>query len=446
MPGLSTIVSAVRSVLCYRHLRPRQLQAHRDRAVRRLIRHAYAKVPYYRRLMDREGVRPGDVRSAKDLGRIPVTDRDTLQELPPGEIMARGVHSERLLAASTSGASGKPITVRRNWVEQRLHSLFWLRARHYFGLRPTDRIVSVSYVREGRGHGLQLHQIPLRALGLYRKHRIDCCLQADQIADALYELRPDWVSGQAGAVARVGRFLMEDPRPPLRPRAVAAGGQMITPGMRRDIVRGFGAPFHTGYASHEFGLIAWECRQTGKLHVCDDSLVLELLQDGQPVGPGERGEVVGTDLLSYAMPFIRYSLGDLAVRGDSACPCGLPFSTIERIEGRTVDFFPLPDGRTLHPYRVVGELLDAAPWVRRYQLLQETIQRIRLRIVPFGKPSPEQIERVEAGIRPILGPEVDFRIELTDELDIPPGEKYRILRSRVAHGVGGSAETRGAGD
>jgi phenylacetate-CoA ligase len=422
------------------------LQAHRDRAVRRLIRYAYAKVPYYRRLMDGHGVRPEDIGGAADIRRIPVTDRDTLQELTPDEITARGTRPDRLKTTRTSGATGKPIFIRRTWWEQRLHSLFWLRARHYFGLRPTDRIASISFVRSGPGHGLQLHQIPLRALGLYRKHRIDCCLQADEIADALYELRPDWVGGQAGAVARVGRLLMEDPRPPLRPRAVAAGGQMITPGMRRDIARGFDAPFHTGYASHEFGLIAWECKQTGKLHVCDDSLILELLEDGQPVGHGERGEVVGTDLLSYAMPFIRYSLGDLAVRGGSACPCGLPFSTIERIEGRTVDFFPLPDGRTLHPYRVVGAFLNIAPWVRRYQLVQEATDRIRLRIVPYRTPTPEQLEHVDGKIRPILGPEVDFRIELTDELDIRPGEKYRILRSRVTEGVDGSTEAQGAGD
>lgn len=434
MLALSTVGSAVRSVLACRRMRPAQFQAQRDVAARRLIQHAYANVPYYRDLMDRHGLRPETIRGAADLSRIPVTTREVMQTLPDDRITARGVRPDRLIITTTSGATGRRITVRRTWLEQRVHSLFWMRSRHYFGLRPTHRIAAIAYARRGRGHGLQPHQVPLRALGLYRKHTIDCYREPEEIAREVYALRPDWVSGQAGAVARMGRFLLEEGWPPLRPRGVTVGGEMVTAGMRRDIARGFGAPVRTGYGSQEFGLIAWECKETGHMHVCDDSVVLELLSDGAPVEPGGRGEVVLTDLHSYAMPFIRYELGDLAVRGAQPCPCGLPFSTIKRLEGRTVDFFPLPDGRTLHPYALVGRILNAAPWeVRRWQLVQEARDRITLRVMPFRPPRPEEIRRVEEAVRPVLGPAVSFRVILVDDLEAGPGEKFRVYRSYVSN-------------
>ncbi len=78
--------------------------------------------------------------------------------------------------------------------------------------------------------------------------------------------------------------------------------------------------------------MAWECRHSGDLHTCDDGVLVEVLRDGRPAEPGERGEVVVTNLHAYAMPFIRYRIGDLATRG-APCGCGAPFSTIGEITG-----------------------------------------------------------------------------------------------------------------
>jgi phenylacetate-CoA ligase len=76
--------------------------------------------------------------------------------------------------------------------------------------------------------------------------------------------------------------------------------------------------------------MAWECRHSGDLHTCDDGVLVEVLVDGRPAEPGERGEVVVTNLHAYAMPFIRYRIGDVATRA-APCRCGAPFATIGEI-------------------------------------------------------------------------------------------------------------------
>ena len=157
--------------------------------------------------------------------------------------------------------------------------------------------------------------------------------------------------------------------------------------------------------------MAWECRHSGDLHTCDDGVLVEVLRDGQPVEPGERGEVVVTNLHAYAMPFIRYRIGDLATRG-APCACGAPFSTIGEIQGRMIDYFPLPDGRLLHPYEIVSRLVwGPAEWLRQYQLVQERRDRVVLYAVVAEPASGERLEEVERTVRPLLGHGVEFVID-----------------------------------
>ncbi|MCJ7644945.1 MAG: hypothetical protein MUP28_10770 [Candidatus Aminicenantes bacterium] len=62
-----------------------ELSAYRDRSLRRIVRHAYENVPYYRDLFDRTGVSAADIRTAGDLALVPMTEkRDLKEELPPG--------------------------------------------------------------------------------------------------------------------------------------------------------------------------------------------------------------------------------------------------------------------------------------------------------------------------------------------------------------------------
>jgi phenylacetate-CoA ligase len=160
-------------------------------------------------------------------------------------------------------------------------------------------------------------------------------------------------------------------------------------------------------------------------------VVVEVLRDGQPVEPGERGEVVVTNLHAYAMPFIRYRIGDLATRGHS-CPCGAPFGTIGEIQGRMIDYFPLPDGRLLHPYEIVSRLVwGPDEWIRQYQLVQERRDRVVLYVVTGTPLAPERAAEVNAIVRPLLGPEVEFELQPVERIPFESTGKLRPSRSLV---------------
>jgi phenylacetate-CoA ligase len=123
--------------------RPRRVTRHeiaalRDARLRRLIAHAHARVPYYRALFEKHGVTPGRIRTADDLACIPVSTRRDFQAAPVASLVALGVNPMRLIVHRTSGSSGEPMMVRRTWLEERITTLFHLRAYRDLGLRASD--------------------------------------------------------------------------------------------------------------------------------------------------------------------------------------------------------------------------------------------------------------------------------------------------------------------
>jgi phenylacetate-CoA ligase len=402
----------------------------RDDCVRRLVAHAYRSVPYYRTLFRESGISPQDIVTAEDLRYIPISTRKTLQGLPVEAVVAEGVRPENLICKRSGGSSGAPLSIRTTWFENRLRRWYRVREKRYFGTRPFDRIGRVGSPEDAGKPSVRKRL--RRQLRLYSVHTVSVYLQPDEILVDLGALRPDVIQGYPGAIARVCASMNDSDREKIRPRFVLTGAEVLTPLARRQISEGFGAPVYDRYGSQETGVIAWECRETGLYHISDDSVVVEVLRDGRPAAPGERGEVVVTSLHAYAMPFIRYRLGDVVTRGEDRCSCGQPFSTLSAIQGRVLDYFPLPDGRLLHPYIVNRRCFKWTPWIRDCQLRQERENLVRACLVPVRHPSDEELNQLEECMAAVLGTGVEVRIELSDEIPLEFNGKFRPYRSMVS--------------
>ncbi|HEX2218412.1 MAG TPA: AMP-binding protein [Gemmatimonadales bacterium] len=416
----------------WRHGRPGRtdLRAWQDARLRRLVLHAYESVPFYRRLFDRHRLHPRHVRGVRDLELIPFTDKAEMRRARSADLLARGLDPAALLSVRTSGSSGEPFTVRRTWLEDKLQYLLRLRTFRAFGIRHRDRIVVVGVGGRPESGDRKVVGRSLRALGFHDKRLIDGLQDPARVAVQLREARPEVLVGLPGMLHRLTAPELSSIVTEVRPRVVVVGGEVATPAMRLRIREVFGAPLYETYGSHECPLMAWECRHSGDLHTCDDGVLVEVLRDGQPVEPGERGEVVVTNLHAYAMPFIRYRIGDLATRG-GACGCGLPFAAIGEIQGRMLDYFPLPDGRVLHPYEIVRLLVwGPGEWLRQYQLVQERTDRVVLYAVA-GEPVAARLEAVTRAVRPLLGPAVEFEIRLVERIPVESTGKLRPSRSLV---------------
>jgi phenylacetate-CoA ligase len=408
-----------------------ELRAWQDARLRRLVRHAYDSVPFYRRLFDRHRLHPRHIRGVMDLELIPTTDKAMMRGERPEALLANGHDGASLLTVRTSGSSGEPFTIHRTWLEDKLQYLLRLRAFGGFGMRHRDRIVSVGVGGRPESGDAKVIGRSLRALGFYSRQLVDGLQEPARVAVQLREAQPEVLVGLPGMLDRLTGPELAEVISGVRPRLVVIGGEVATPAMRLRIREAFAAPLYETYASHECPLIAWECRHSGDLHTCDDGVLVEVLRDGRAAEPGERGEVVVTNLHAYAMPFLRYRIGDIATRAD-VCRCGLPFGSIGEIQGRMIDYFPLPDGRQLHPYEIVTRLVwGPGEWLKQYQLVQERRDRVVLHAVTDGQPSADRLEALGRTIRPLLGPAVEFEVRVVERIPVDATGKLRPSRSLV---------------
>ena len=407
--------------------------AWQNKRLRRLLAHAYENVEYYRRLFDRSGIKPGDIRSVADLSAIPVTSREDIRDSAVEDVVARCVDPRRLLTWNTSGSSGMPLDIRRTWWEERTLNVRRFRAYREMGLRARDRIASVCRPQPTGANDHQWLHRTLQSLGVYRRVPVSCFDACGEIVRKLADAKPDVVFGSPGVLSLVARNIDPKSRLQVQPRFIGAGGEVLTPSMREQIGQGFGARVFDTYASYEFSLMAWECPATGRMHVCDDSVIVEVIKDGRPAAPGERGEVVATALHSFAMPFMRYRLGDIVTKGEVGCPCGAPYSTIREIQGRIIDHFVLPGGRVVNPYAVTGPLKRTAPWIKQFQLTQESEDRFIFRIVAATRPSGQDLASLSACAKTIVGPDVRFETRVVPDIPLEPSGKFRAWRSFVSN-------------
>jgi phenylacetate-CoA ligase len=422
------------SFLRHPYVAREEIVAFQNMQLRQLIDHAYTNVTYYRRLFERHGLKPQDIRGVDDLSLIPITSKTDLKSLSLSEVVARNIDPTRLIVRSSSGSSGEPFSVRRTWFEERVLGLLRQRAMHNLGRKIADKEVIVGLLRCVHPRDSQRSSQILAAMGLFRRERIDCLSPPEKIIQRLRHLRPHVVTGFPGVLSRVAEGISDQDRRAIRPRLVAVGGEVLTQSMRRQISQAFEAPVFDLYGSWEFNLLAWECRETGEYHTCDDGLILEVLKDGRSAVAGERGEAVGTNLHSFAMPLIRYKLGDVVTKGSESCRCGRPFSSIRGIQGRMIDYFLLSGSRILHPYDIVtAQQLHAARWIRQYQLVQERKDRVVLRIAPWNAAvsAQQEIARITESAQKVLGSEIEFQVILVPEIRPEPSGKFQVLRSLV---------------
>ena len=97
-----------------------------------------------------------------------------------------------------------------------------------------------------------------------------------------------------------------------------------------------------------------------------------------------------------------------------------------------IDYFPLPDGRLLHPYEIVSRLVwGPTEWMKQYQLVQERRDRVVLYAVVEAPPPGERLREIERAVRPILGPGVEFEVQLAGGIPFESTGKLRPSRSLV---------------
>ena len=152
------------------------------------------------------------------------------------------------------------------------------------------------------------------------------------------QARPRVVVGYANAVYEFARYAKQAGFELPPPIGVITSAEMLYPYQRQLIEEVFGAAVFNRYGCREVMMIGAECERHCGLHVTSDNLFVDGVQrDGRECKPGETGEVIITDLHNFAMPLIRYKVGNIGAWSESACPCGRGLPLMDVVNGQVLD-------------------------------------------------------------------------------------------------------------
>jgi len=201
--------------------------------------------------------------------------------------------------------------------------------------------------------------------------------------------------------------------------------------MRATIESEFGCPVLNRYGSREFANIAQQCEVGGGLHVFDYRIHVEILRpDGTTCDPGESGEIVITDLINAAMPFIRYRTGDIGTFSAEPCSCGRGSPLLSKVEGRVSEIIVGKNGKyySCQSPRLFGADI---PGIGQMQVIQDSLDLIEVKIVPEDTWSADSQQLLIERMLSLLG-DVEVKVTLTDEIPVSASGKYRFTISSVS--------------
>jgi phenylacetate-CoA ligase len=369
----------------------------------------------------------------EDFCRWPVIDRETIR-VNRFEMRARG-GDLGLISKSTGGSSGVPLhfDLDRGSNDRRMAA--WHRGYAWAGAGPGTRQLYLWGVPLGARRPLKRCKDRLYDW-LYRKRVFSSFdmsrAREDAFVRELSATRPDVIVAYTNPLYELARSLIRRGVHTFSPRSIVVGAERLHGFQRELIERAFGAPVFETYGSREFMLIGAECERHAGLHLTQENLRVEVLDDdGRPTATGAEGNVVITDLYNYGMPFVRYANGDRAIAGgEGACACGRGLALLKQVTGRRLDVLRTPDGR-----RIAGEffphLMKDYPAVARFQVVQERIDRLDVRVVFAFPMGPAERRHLEGRVREALGPAVRFKLMEVAEIPLTEAGKLRVVVSHV---------------
>ncbi|MBN1152061.1 MAG: phenylacetate--CoA ligase family protein [Dehalococcoidia bacterium] len=414
-----------------------RLEELQNARLRQLIVHAYEHVPYYRQLMHDRHITPSDVRTAADMHVLPVLTRQQVQQSLE-DMVADNWPRQRLHSMSTSGSTGIPLrfySTREDQVDRGYARS--IRAMSWAGIALGDRIARIGrihHARTRRGRLLQSVSSRLqRSWNILLDDLSDDALRllVRRIADAhLVGIR-----SYPNALALIAGYIKDNDAPRPVVRSIVTGAAEILSHERRIIREIFGGEPHSDYSSSEVLEIASECSAHQGLHVSMEDLVLEILDDqGKPLPPGTEGRIVLTNLHNYGMPLIRYEIGDSGSLVEGDCPCGRTLPRISALVGRRDQFFTTRTGARMFFGSLFLEDL-AGLGMRQYQLVQESIESVVMRLVAPRDASQRQKSDIEQRVLTMfqsrLGPELQLQVEFVDRIAPTAEGKHVFMISRV---------------
>ena len=424
-----------------------QLAMARRPQVEALMDHAGAQLPFWGERLKAAGLDP-EARNYAALtlpewnerwASLPVLTRAEVQSLGDQLRVSKLPDGHGTVGESvTSGSSGRPVRIARSTLDYFYWQAFQLREHVWRGRDISGRFLSI--LRDDRRE-LMDESVHLRGMADWGppasvvwptgpSFLLDYRTPIRALIETICELEPDYLCTFPSLLLEILRHARGEgiELPPLM-EAIGVG-EASPPelaGLCREV---WDAPLASTYTAAETGALAYQCREGGRWHLQSEKSIIEVLDtEGRPCAPGETGRVIVTPLHNFAMPLLRYEIGDLATVGEGPCACGRTLPVLDAIPGRARDLLMLPSGELRPPYYGHGAVMQVRS-IRQHQVIQTSRNQVCIRLVVAQPLTREEEAHVIKSATDALGGAFTVSIEYVDEILRSPNGKFAEFERR----------------
>ena len=397
-----------------------------EKQLRKIIQFAYKNVPYYHKIFKEKNIRPDDIKRLKDLNKLPIITKEIIRENFE-EFKPVNLHKLNYMTLTTGGSTGTPFTYLITKKDYYLGTALMFRGWSYGGYKPGD-----GYIQMGGSSLVPNLRFKLKIFVHKIIKNVNFLSSFDmgeenlrKYIKTINKFKPKFIYCYASSAYLLANFIEKEGGLKHYPKAIFTTAEKLFPKMREKIIKNFNTEVFDTYSANDGGASANECEDHSGLLIDTERSIMEIVDErGQQIEEG-KGRIIATSLHNYAMPFIRYEVGDIGyiIKGEKYC--GRGYRKLKEVIGRQQEFVITPEGKCVH-----GEFFTHIFWevkgVDQFQVIQKTKKDLIINIIPNKEFDEKKIEKIKKIIKK-KSEKWNVKIKITNKLRTTKSGKYKFV-------------------
>lgn len=392
-----------------------QVREYQDKCLRRLIKHAYHTVPWYKREFDECGFNPDRFRHADELSVLPIITKDVLKDNIQDFISTAALNSKTFIHL-TGGTTGKSLTYYTTLNEQSEQWAVWWRYRNNLGIQRSDwcgEFGSKLVVPLGQNKPPYWRFDHAERRLFFSPYH----LNADTVRDYAEGLmRVKWMHGYTSKLADMAYHLVKAGiRIPMD--FVTVGAENMYDTQKKLLEQAFGKCVYQHYGLTE-GAANISQSLDGVMRVDEDFSYVEFLENGTDQS------IVGTNFHYYRMPLIRFDTGDygeLSEKQDGG------FRIVKSLHGRDSEYITRPDGSKVTAVEFDEEIFAKVSHVAEAQVAQREKDELEIRVIRLDGYHDADEKTLLQRLGDVVGNNMKYRLTYPEKLEKTTNGKFKLI-------------------
>lgn len=401
-----------------------EVLAYQEGKLKKLLLYAHDHVPYYSKLLKESELFKDNQIYLENFDKIPVLTKDIIRR--EGSNLYSKEQRNGVYENTSGGSTGEPV----KFLQDRHYDEWNIANKLYFFNEWFNKKVGEAEINIwGSERDIYRNSLSIKERiinFLYNRTFLNSFkVSEDKLScfvDTINKTKPVSMWCYVESIDLLANFVKKNNINTYSPKFIITTAGTLYSEIRKNIEDVFSCSVYNQYGSREVGVIAIECKQKKGLHDFFWSNYIEVIDT----------KIYITSLNNFAMPIIRYDIGDIAIAADKyQCACGCNNLKFREIKGREICHFKTKDGNIIHGQYFIHQFYFI-DWVKKFQIVQKDYDVIECRIVLNNNEiNTNQINKIEQNIKLVMGYECKIIWTYLDEVLSLSSGKYLYTMSQV---------------